>query len=1032
MEVLKENQLELAVCGSTPSFQGLLDSQQELFHSQIDQLQNIVFIQCKLTGVNPLSQEMAAGALSIKIGKRPRDLLNPKAVKYMQAVFSIKDAITKKESREISALFGVTVTQVRDFFTSQRSRVRKFVRLSTEKALRSNASKEVQDGVPMTTDPAMPVYPVPLNSVGPPSSEEGPSCSTQDETLPVLDDPDRNFVDNILSLMRKEEMFSGQVKLMEWILQIQNSSVLHWFLTKGGVMILATWLSQAASEEQTSVLHVILEVLCHLPLHKALPVHMSAILQSVNRLRFYRASDISIRARNLLSRWSKIFARSQAMKKSNAVKSSTDAQNEMLLKQSISDIMDDESWESKIDASEDTLAPSLEGSENFRKLESPQLLKLLPASADDSSKKLIRGVSSSQTRERRKVLMVEQPGQKQPGRSFQVARSVPATQGRPLSADDIQKAKLRAQFMQSKYGKSGVSSGEGHQVKTEGPSKFPSSQARTLLSASKARVQPRVEECKDPVMLLSKVSIQQEAPLGNKVNSDLNEPLSKKFKRVQVQIPWQTPADFSFSTLFFLNAEMRIHDDWRVGMGENSKEVEVQRNRIRREKETIYRTSLEIPHNPKEPWDSEMEYDDTLTPEIPTEQLPDPDGAETVVSPQENEISTVVAEVPESSTSQISNGSVPEPDLELLAVLLKNPELVFALTSGQGGSLSSEQTVKLLDMIKSNGVASLANLTTGLGRNAPEENVQVSLPSPTPSSDPVTSGWSKNPFSRQSITANREPVAVSIPSQEKFPASNLVRHELSPPIKNIMAQQPPPPPSFPPLSHQALPQYPLPHNNNRLTPPVIPPVHQIATSSSETVRNLKNIPPSSSSLPSSMRVETSTYVKTAPVSDMVNRNPVSHPSTSMLPPRAQPQRQREPRPAFVPEPMVSTMHSWREINPGLASNPHPLPNQNNYNSFVRGAGPMHHGPPRDRDEYMGEEDVGFESWSPERSPFRSNEYMSGLTYREPRMNMGHNHRSRPGPGPGPGPDRSRPWNSSSEYRDYNRQGNRRPWRDGRR
>lgn len=45
-------------------------------------------------------------------GKRPRDLLNPKAVNYMQLVFSIKDAISKKESREISALFGVTVTQV--------------------------------------------------------------------------------------------------------------------------------------------------------------------------------------------------------------------------------------------------------------------------------------------------------------------------------------------------------------------------------------------------------------------------------------------------------------------------------------------------------------------------------------------------------------------------------------------------------------------------------------------------------------------------------------------------------------------------------------------------------------------------------------------------------------------------------------------------------------------------------------------------------------------------------------------------------
>lgn len=46
------------------------------------------------------------------IGKKPRDLLNPKAVKYMQSIFSIKDTIGKKETREISALCGITVTQV--------------------------------------------------------------------------------------------------------------------------------------------------------------------------------------------------------------------------------------------------------------------------------------------------------------------------------------------------------------------------------------------------------------------------------------------------------------------------------------------------------------------------------------------------------------------------------------------------------------------------------------------------------------------------------------------------------------------------------------------------------------------------------------------------------------------------------------------------------------------------------------------------------------------------------------------------------
>ncbi|XP_057461482.1 homeobox protein LUMINIDEPENDENS-like [Actinidia eriantha] len=1057
MEVLKENQLELAVYESKPSFQGLLDSQQELLHSQIDHLHNIVSTQCQLTGVNPLSQEMAAGALSIKIGKRPRDLLNPKAVKYMQSVFSIKDAISKKESREISALFGVTVTQVREFFTSQRTRVRKFVRLSRDRTLRSNASKEalmntdpsmpsglvqdevpmntdpsmpsglvqdgvpmntgpampsglVQNGVPMNTDPAMsselvqngvpmntvpampiglmqdvvpmntdptiPIYPVPLNCVRPSSSGGGPSCSTQEETLPGLDESDRHFVDNIFSLMRKEETFSGQVKLMEWILQIQNFSVLYWFLTEGGVMILATWLSQAASEEQTSVLNVILKVLCHLPLHKALPVHMSAILQSVNSLRFYRTSDISNRARILLSRWSKLFARSQAMKKPSTVKSSTDAQNEMLLKQSISEIMGDESWHSRMDVSEDAHARSFEVSENFRKLEPLQPLKLLPASAYDSSKKLLRGVSSSQTRERRKVLLVEQPGPKSAGRSQQVARSVTPSQERPLSADDIQKAKMRAQFMQSKYGKTGASSGEGNLGKTEGPTKIFPPLARTLFSASKAHVRPRVEERKDPVILPCQVSIQQEAPSGNKTNLDTNERLWNECKRVQIQ--WRTPA------------EIRIHDTWRVGTGENSKEVEVQRNRIRREKETFYRTSQEIPSDPKEPWDREMEYDDTLTPEIPTEQLPDCDGGETAVSPRENEISAVALPAPAESTSaQSSNGSMPEPDLELLAVLLNNPELVFALTSGQGcGNLSSEETVKLLDMIKANGVVAGSQLqsssvSTGLGGRNAEENVQVSLPSPTPSSDPVTSGWrpeiSRNPFSRQSATANRETVSIS-----EAAVSNLVRPD---PI-NTMAQQTQV--SFPTTSHRAPPHasYSV-HQSAAASPPPnvrIPPTSEVGL-------NTKNILLRSTLPPNlaAIQAETSVYVKPAPISITINtpgRQPLAFPSQP-------PPVQQHPPP-----------HSWRA-------------NQNNYNAFVG-----------DRNEYVGGGSE-YESWSPDHSPVRPTEYMPGWNHLEPRMNMGYNHRSEPDN------HRSRPpppprGNSSSGYRDYNRHGNRRYRDDWRR
>lgn len=116
--------------------------------------------------------------------------------------------------------------QVREFFTSQRARVRKFIRLSQEKANRSSSCKEVPDGIPLSSDSNDLVSPVPLDSIAPTCMEQG-FTSSQDEV--TEDQSDKYFVDNIFNLMRREESFSGQVKLMEWIMQIQNASVLYWY-----------------------------------------------------------------------------------------------------------------------------------------------------------------------------------------------------------------------------------------------------------------------------------------------------------------------------------------------------------------------------------------------------------------------------------------------------------------------------------------------------------------------------------------------------------------------------------------------------------------------------------------------------------------------------------------------------------------------------------------------------------------------------------------------------------------------------------
>ncbi|MED6206592.1 hypothetical protein PIB30_028309 [Stylosanthes scabra] len=1034
MDFPNDDFLELPIGNSAESLQRFLASQRDLFHSQIDQFQEIVVTQCKLTGVNPLSQEMAAGALSINIGKRPRDLLNPKAVNYMQSVFSIKDAISKKESREISALFGVTVTQVRDFFNGQRSRVRRFVLLSREKALKSNSLEEPHDGL-INSDPMRPINPAPLNSIMP-SNAENASCSTQEAALSDLDDLDKKFVDNIFSLMEKEESFSGQEKLMEWILTIQNFSVLLWFLTRGGVMILATWLSVAAVEEQTSVLLLILKVLCHLPLHKALPTHISAILQCVNRLRFYRTSDISNRARVLLSKWSKLLARDQAMKKPNGVKLSNDGLKERVFSQSLHFSLIIHSC-----FQEDILALSNDHSDNLRKLEPSQSLKLLPSSSDDSHKKLALGVSSSQSngpRERRKVQLVEQPGQKSVTRSPQATRVAPVNQGRPMSADDIQKAKMRALFMQSKYAKNG-SSKESKDAKIDGLHKRQTNQASIAACSAKVPVPPKIEDDKKTSLLpSSKITNKPEASYS-KTRMDANEPVWEKCKRVQ--IPWKTPA------------EVKLRDTWSVGAGENSKEVDVQKNRNRREKETVYQTVQEIPSNPKEPWDLEMDYDDTLTLEIPIEQLPDVDGAELTVAP---EVAThaVHGVATTSSTSNVADTA--QPDLELLAVLLKNPDLVFALTSGQGG-IQSEETVKVLDMIKRGGLNLGTNDTNhgnGNGISAKTtETVEVSLPSPTPSSDPRTSGWStvppKNPFSRQSLESARSYPAVATTNLiSQVPATGTT----------VLRQQPAMAlPSSNPFTSTVVSSYSLPQATNlpeteRQPPLALSSMHVQQTPLSDiglTMKNITSTNPSSVNLagaysPLAMQVNGTSNVKPVPnmsVEDgLSNSFPQSFRLASTTPTLSTTQQQQRhshlpPQQGHFPESSYrNSVHSYSSAQiekPGLVSDSwrvrqdvpsssyHSDRNQNYYNNAYVG-GSMQGGPSWDRNDHATR--GNYETWSPDNnSPSRNPRYVAGRSFPESRMNQhGRNHR----------PDWSRQRGSSGHW-DPARQGNRK-WHDQRR
>ena len=54
----------LVEAGGAGSIPAMVAAQQATLHAQVDQLQRLVVAQCRLTGVNPLAQEMVRGSLS--------------------------------------------------------------------------------------------------------------------------------------------------------------------------------------------------------------------------------------------------------------------------------------------------------------------------------------------------------------------------------------------------------------------------------------------------------------------------------------------------------------------------------------------------------------------------------------------------------------------------------------------------------------------------------------------------------------------------------------------------------------------------------------------------------------------------------------------------------------------------------------------------------------------------------------------------------------------------------------------------------
>lgn len=259
-----------------------LELQTKLVNSHVEELKRIAILQYRLTGINPLAQELASTVLGTEEGWRTGLGLSSETLRYLHAVFAVKDTLTKKEACDVGIVSGATLSQVREFFSTQRSRVRALVQQYTDEA----EARSVEIGEERSNH--TPDFPI-ENDIG------------------FTNLTDLDSVELLLVTMRQEKRFSQQEQLLLIILRTEPGLILRRFLEKGGLKVLCAWLINAAAGEQTSVLRQLLNVLSHLPMSCAIPLQVSALLQPVNKLRFYFVQDVANHARILMSKWSKLF-----------------------------------------------------------------------------------------------------------------------------------------------------------------------------------------------------------------------------------------------------------------------------------------------------------------------------------------------------------------------------------------------------------------------------------------------------------------------------------------------------------------------------------------------------------------------------------------------------------------------------------------------------------------------------------------------------------------------------------------------------
>lgn len=610
------------------SWQRRLDSQVDVYKAQTRDFHRLVATQKLLTGVDPLTGQAVDTRAAVKSEgvPAPRPAIAVPGMKpELLAVFLqfLKDypKPTKKDLKQLLPQVNMGEKET----------------IEALKKVRKAKQDHEKRSKPQETTKATE------------SPESRKEATLNQQLLDIVDrqggvsEPQKMI--KLQKIMAEEKSPDAQSLLLNIVSNSRRLDLKKVFIDNDGLVVLKAWLIQAIKEKNTQLVRQLLKVIYTLPMTVE-TLQKSGMGKLIKKLENHPTEVVKKWAVRIMNSWKDVVL--NASKKAESSSAKKDVAEEKAAAE-----------KARLDKKEKEVSPTAaRGMKRTREVTpaapkaakpGPQLKISASEDFDDliagpakprpvAEKRKLTGLIPDHVKRRRHAVQLIEEDVTAP---HPIAKGVGSYKSKPLSADDIKKAKSSGAAAASPLSPPLVStrrdSDPGKRQRDDDEEAFPDSadvsydegegraskkkKKRVSWASDEKLVQVKMFEKYLPSLMgnaprpvgsfaaMMQLEKQREKEVADQQRKHEEGEWKERFEKMTATVPWKAPQ------LLYMSPE------YKVAMGEKSKEMGIQRERQSKILGEYYSREEDIPPTPTEPAEAQEEYDDASVPLIPLDEM---------------------------------------------------------------------------------------------------------------------------------------------------------------------------------------------------------------------------------------------------------------------------------------------------------------------------------------------------------------------------------------------------------------------------